>query len=390
MESWSAHQLYRTARDSLGPSTAKDLVLYADVLRQHRLPVVFSLRHLAELADVRYWFLHETVNRMRESSNYRMYRIRKRSGGFRWIHSVSGELLKVQAWINEEILQRIQPHPSSYAFHPSGGILNCAKVHCGCRWLFQFDLKDFFHNVSEIDCHRTFSRFGYRNLLAFELGRLSTTTRMPKWCPRSRIHGFGNEWYFNRATLQWEELDINSHRDMPYVERFGKLGALPQGAPSSPMLANLAAIDLDSKLAELARSHDLVYTRYADDITLSAYDLSVSRSRIRRDVIRIIRKSGFAENESKCRIAGPGSRKLVLGLLVDGEIPRLSRATYKRIDKLLYGVEKFGFQATAEHFDFESAYGFHNHLSGLIAFVKSVDGKRWEEFAQRLTLAKTK
>ena len=63
---------------------------------------------------------------------------------------------------------------------------------------------------------------------------------------------------------------------------------------------------------------------------------------------------------------------------------------YKRIDRLLHGADKFGFQSTAAHFEFDSAYGFHNHLSGLVAFVKSVDVPRYDEFLSRLSAAKRK
>ena len=403
METWSAHHLFDAASEKLGESIANDLVQYSAKLRDQRLPVIFSLRHLAKVVDSRYWFLHETVNRMRESSNYRMYRIRKRSGGFRWIHSVASELLKVQSWLNRALLQNCIPHPCSYAFHSNGGIRSCAAAHCGAKWLFQFDLQDFFYNISEIDCFRVFRALGYRKLVSFELARLCTTRRLPAWCPRAKHHGYGYqeisiddiEHYGLHDRVMYDYgphslVSVDKPRSLPYVERFGRLGALPQGAPSSPMLANLVARRLDDSLHSFARENGMVYTRYADDITLSTTKLRKDRGSVQRHVIGIIRKHGFAEKKEKCRIAGPGSKKLILGLLVDGDHPRISRETYKRIDRLLHGVERFGFASTAEHFGFESAYGFHNHLSGLIAFVKSVETKRWEEFKARLSGVKAK
>lgn len=382
METWSAHQLYTRAVETLGQDDANQLQRYAQGLIARKLPVIFTLRHLAQICDVRYWMLHETVDRMREASNYRMYAVKKRSGGRRFIHAVASDLLKVQKFVNEAILQRCQPHSASYAFHPSGGIRECAAAHCGARWLFQFDLTDFFYDVSEVDVYRSFEGLGYRPLLAFELARICTTTRMPKWRPRAFYRRYPYD------DLYWEYPRLS--RPVPYYERWGYMGALPQGAPSSPMLANLAARQLDEGLNQFANKNGFVYTRYADDITVSATHLPMSRGRVRANVIRIIRNSGFRENEKKCRIAGPGSKKTVLGLLVDGPRPRISREMYKRIDHLLYGADKNGFESAAAYNRFDSAYGFHNHICGMIAFIKSVDEQRWEEFSRKLTAVKEK
>ena len=75
------------------------------------------------------------------------------------------------------------------------------------------------------------------------------------------------------------------------------------------MLANLAAAALDSTIAQYADHNGLVYTRYADDITLSARDFDMAERAFRRQIIRMIRKCGFRENSAKCRIAGPGFKK---------------------------------------------------------------------------------
>ena len=170
------------------------------------------------------------------------------------------------------------------------------------------------------------------------------------------------------------------------------MGVLPQGAPSSPMLSNLAALGLDETLTEFTDQHGLVYTRYADDLTLSAggeLPEGESVGNIHRTVIGMIRKSGFRENPQKTRVAGPGSKKLVLGLLVDGAVPRLSKETYKRIDRHLHAALKYGLTDVAKHEQFDSPIGFYNHLAGLIAFVKDVDTVRWQEFQDQFSRIQT-
>jgi RNA-directed DNA polymerase len=171
----------------------------------------------------------------------------------------------------------------------------------------------------------------------------------------------------------------------PYPDEYGVMGVLPPGAPTSPMLSNLAARKLDESLDKYALDNGFVYTRYADDITISASNLASARlvGKIQRNIIRRIRQSGFKENTKKTGVAGPGSKKTVLSLLVDGCAPRLSREMYRRIDRLLYASTKYDLEPTAAHEGFESAYGFYNHSSGLIAFVKDVDRKRWENFSVR-------
>jgi len=72
-----------------------------------------------------------------------------------------------------------------------------------------------------------------------------------------------------------------------------------------------------------------------------------------------------------------------LGLLVDGQIPRISKETFKRIDRNLHAACKYGLVDAAKHENFDSAIGFYNHLRGLVAFVKDVDFERWKLFHQR-------
>jgi RNA-directed DNA polymerase len=370
METWSVHHLFEKAQAKLGSETASELQKYAHRLINTGFPVIFSLGHLAKITQSDYMFLRDTVGRRREAANYKMFAVKKRSGGRRFIHAVSGQLIVVQQFVNVEILQHATPHPCSFAFHRNGGIRKCATVHCRARWLFQYDLSDFFYNITEMDVFRVFAHLGYRKLLSFELARLCTTIHLPRHL-KGLLH------------LHKHLLDER----VPYYKGFTAVGVLPQGAPTSPMLSNLVAEKLDLQLHDFAIENGFVFTRYADDLTFSARSLpkSMSIGAIHRRIVRIIRSCGFKENGKKIRIAGPGSKKIVLGLLVDGEQPRISKEMYHRIDRHLHAAMKYGVAATANHERFDSAYGFFNHLSGLISFVKDVDRERWDEFHERFS-----
>lgn len=369
MENWSAHQLYSSAEAQLGSDTASELVRYAKKLQSKNFPVIFSLNHLAKIVEIPYPILHNTVRRLRESCNYKMFAIRKRSGGRRFIHVATKKLNIAQDFINSEILKLIEPHPACYSFHKKGGIRKCAEQHCSAKWLFQFDLKDFFYNINEFDVYNIFHKAGYKKILSFEMARLCTTTRIPKDAQN----------YISLTPFEGH----TSGTGMKYKYPNKSLGVLPQGAATSPMLSNLAAYSLDEDLIEYALINNMVYTRYADDITFSATVLKkgLSIGKLKREILQLIHKNHFIENKNKIHMAGPGSRKIVLGLLVDGSSPRLSHMMVKRIEQKLYASNKFGITEAATHYDFESALGFYNHLRGLVAYVKDVDSERWDKFS---------
>ncbi len=359
MGTWSVHHLFEKAASRLNDAVALELAQYAQRLRSQGLPVIFTLGHLAKITGVDYTFLHTTVNREREGANYKMFAIQKRTGGRRFIHAVSKRLSIVHDFLNKEVLSKKAPHPTSYAYHRNGGIRACAEKHCGARWLIHFDLSDFFFTIHEAKVYHIFREMGYRELLSFELARLCTTTRLPT----------GLRYYSTRHSF--EDIGLVSG---PY-RKYHLIGVLPQGASTSPMLSNLAAYELDEALDQFATNLGFVYTRYADDLTFSAYELPKGWSigKLRFHIESLIKKYGFRVNPSKFSISGPGSRKLVLGMLVDGDRPRLSKWMRHRIDRLLYSIEKFGWEEVARFDKFDSLYGFYNHVQGLIAYSLDAD-----------------
>ena len=381
MNSWPAHHLYTEAKKVLDKKSAQSLKQYALKLQGSKLPVVFTLNHLAKIVDVDYRTLRATVDRRREFANYRMYAVKKRAGGRRHIHAVSKNLLRTQRFINSEILQKIAPHHSSFAYHTSGGIRNCAEKHCGARWIFQYDLENFFYSINETNVYKVFVDAGYRPLLAFELSRICTTLRLPRYLQ----HLLKNP----KSSKSYEFYQINYEVEKWTFNDFHRMGVLAQGSPSSPMLGNLVARKLDEDLTKYADKYGFVYTRYADDITLSCsedFSQELSIGDMHRNIVGIIRRNNFKENRSKTRVAGPGSKKIVLGLLVDGDTPRISKETYKRIDRHLHAIKVYGLFDVAKHESFDSVLGYYNHLAGLISFVKDVDTRRWKEFSDKFVL----
>ncbi|MFQ5534348.1 MAG: reverse transcriptase family protein [Sphingomonadales bacterium] len=326
----------------------------------NHLPPIFTLRHLTHLASVDFGFIRNVVDRT-EHDPYEIFRIRKKgTTAFRVICIPDPKLLAAQRWIAQNILRYAPSHSSSYAFAPKKKIRVAAALHCGCKWLIKMDVRRFFESVSEIAAYRVFNDLGYEPLVSFELARICT-----RLGPETR-----SKW-----KLQWRaryrEHEIERYRN-------SRIGHLPQGAPTSPMLSNLAMIEFDRAISEIARKNSLIYTRYADDICLSKHDKNFSRKRASKIIGQVsaeMGKHGLSPNIAKTKVSPPGARKVVLGLLVDGDEPKLSREFRARLRQHLHYLTHLGFgpAAHAKNRGFTSVEGMRNHIEGLIAYAHDID-----------------
>jgi RNA-directed DNA polymerase len=198
------------------------------------LPVILTLSHLAHLADVNPRKLRGIIRR--DDDPYRVFRVKKRAAPgrsaaaprrHRTICVPNPELMRLQRWIAQNVLNVAHPHPCSFAFAPGRDLVGAAERHAGCRWLVKMDVRHFFESISEAQVFRVFRRLGYGALIAFEMTRLCTRVRSKDYPKRN--------------------LDLATHEpSLPY--RTHCQGHLPQGAPTSPMLANLAVLELDQTL----------------------------------------------------------------------------------------------------------------------------------------------
>lgn len=155
------------------------------------------------------------------------------------------------------------------------------------------------------------------------------------------------------------------------------------------MLSNLCAVEFDKEVNSIACSGGLKYSRYADDISLSVQSKSFSRKksiRIVRQIYKVMVKHGLSPNRAKTQIVPPGARKVVLGLLVDGESPRLSQEFKSTLRMHLYYLShsEIGPRGHAERRGFDSIIGLRAHVRGLIAHAQLVEPAyaiaRLEEF----------
>lgn len=264
--------------------------------------------------------------------------------------------MKVQRWISANILAHIPLHHCSYAYKKGSIPLEAAKIHSNYKWLVKLDVTNFFESILEPKIYLFFVSHGYQPLVAFELTRLCT-----------RLRASGNPV---QSADNWIEL-----KNAPYRQRY--IGHLPQGAPTSPHLANIAARPLDEDLWALAQARGLRYTRYADDITLSTAEEWSRTDALDtiHDVYDLFRGQGLWPNRSKTQISPPGARKVVLGLLVDGSSPRLTREFKERIRTHIHFLSKqdIGPSIHASARGFDSVLGMQRHIYGLLAYALGIE-----------------
>jgi retron-type reverse transcriptase len=232
--------------------------------------------------------------------------------------------------------------------------LDHAQAHIGQPVVLKFDLVDFFASVRASRVHALFATLGYSDDVARALTALCTTAT-PEPVLR-RLHEAGS--------LSWPQLQ--RLRD-PH---------LPQGAPSSPALANLCAFRLDLRLEGLAHSLGARYTRYADDIVLSGgLRLRDALPRIEAWVALAALDEGFALNHRKTRCQLAAQRQTVCHVVVN-QRPNLVRAEFDRLKAILHQCVRRGpaAQNRAGHAD------WRGHLLGRIAWARQLNPGK----AQRL------
>lgn len=164
-------------------------------------------------------------------------------------------------------------------------------------------------------------------------------------------------------------------------------GSLPQGAPTSPILSNMIASRLDSKLSRLAKESKCIYTRYADDITFSTSmksfpDAIVEQSApviIGKKLTEIIQSERFELNQSKTRIASKYVCQRVTGIVVNRS-PNVKRRRVDEVRAILHDWAVRGEEVANERFlgkrnrTTGGAYSMRRYVSGQIAFISMVRG----------------
>ena len=271
-------------------------------------------------------------------NHYHYNLLPKRGGGVRLIEAPKQRHKALQRRILRGVLDHVPAHPDAFGFVRGRNCLDAAARHAGEEVVIGLDVQNFFPGINGGRVLGLFRSLGYPHAVARCLTGLCTT-RTP-----ARV--------LVRLPAEQKILYQSVH--------------LPQGAPSSPALANLVAFGLDTRLSALARSVGAHYSRYADDISFSG-DKGIAGVLLHM-AGDILRDEGFTPHPGKTRVMGAGGRQTVTGVVVNRHL----NVTRQRFDRLKAVIHACGKPEDTRLQD----PGFRASLLGEIGWVAAVNPAR--------------
>ena len=266
---------------------------------------------------------------------YRDFEIPKRNGETRKISAPCYSLKMLQRWVLEEILYKVKVSPYSFGFVKSRNrhnnlsnasnspVVDVARRHLKQVYILKMDLKNFYPSIKS---ERVFSQF-------------------------LKI-GYGT--YASNLLTQ-----ICTHE-----------GVLPQGAVTSPYLANIVCYHMDKRIAGYCGKRGITYTRYADDMIFSSDDRRDLRS-VYGIFSSIVADEGFCINKKKTRFLGPKGRKEVLGLILNDEKKLVASRDLKR-----------KVRTVIHHQVVSGDYSNQSKVLGYVAYIESIEPGYCEKVKQ--------
>jgi RNA-directed DNA polymerase len=322
------------------------------------VPALVTIAELAAWFEITVgeleWFANRTGWNTEHSGNvpaketlghYRYRWLAKPSGGQRLLETPKPRLKSLQRKILTGILNHVPAHRAAHAFRRGRSVATYLSPHAGQQVVLHIDLREFFPSVHASRVHAAFRTMGYPERIAGLLTGLCTNDT-----PSAILYSADGQrvdegtWLRQRA----------KH--------------LPQGAPTSPALANLCAYKLDCRLEGLARTVSAQYTRYADDLVFSGeFESQKSLARLRILINAIILDEGFEIRHRKTQVMPAGTRQQVAGVRLNVH-PNIPREAFDELKAILHNCWRYGpgSQNRTGH------PNFRDHLNGRLAYWSSI------------------
>jgi len=259
---------------------------------------------------------------------YKSFYIKKKNGSKRLINEPLHQLHTIQKEISTFLLIKRYVTENSHGFELNKSIITNASNHVNKKIVLNIDLEDFFPSIT-----------------------------------KNKV----SDLLTSKFKLNAEEAEI-------VAEILTFRNILPQGAPSSPIISNYVCEKLDKELHKFCKSFNIIYSRYADDLTFS-FAFKKLPKHIVKDIYSIIKKHEFKINAQKTRYFYRNRRQVVTGLVVNEKV-NVKKEFQKRIRAILYNWKTKGFKYVTDTFLVK--YGNDKELiptlSGWINFLGQVKG----------------
>jgi RNA-directed DNA polymerase len=139
---------------------------------------------------------------------------------------------------------------------------------------------------------------------------------------------------------------------------------LPQGAPTSTLLANLVLFSVDRKIRDECAAQGVAYSTWVDDLAFSG----ANPRTIINVAIECLHVGGFSVSHKKLKLKGPGTRRLLNGVLLN----KFSGVLPDRLNQLRSGIHKL----TTGEISERQLEKYNRQLQGSIAHVASIDPRK--------------
>lgn len=249
------------------------------------LPPVTSLEALAVMTGYNPGFIWSLVDRPHKY--YRVFDIPK-GAQRRQIEAPQVALKLVQKWLSLHFERQWSPHNAVHGFVRGRSHISAARMHVSAEWVVSIDVENFFPSTLKSDVRSALIRLGYQSEASISI--------IECLCCR--------------------------------YER------LAQGAPTSPVVSNIALHLIDEAVQVVADRHQAIFTRYADDIVLSG------KGKVPNDIFLelepLFHGTSWRLSDRKRLVAELPNRLKVHGLLVHGEQVRLTKGYRNRLRAFRY------------------------------------------------------
>lgn len=297
---------------------------YAEKLIGKNLPVLFDEEHIHQVLRI------EGISLKYDYHTFDLISDSK----IRTIYAPSRRLKKRQRWILDNILNKIRVSNCVHGFELNRSIKTHAEPHASHGYVVCMDIKDFFPSITEEKVISLFKHIGYTTGASRELARLCCYD-----------------------------------------------GVLPQGAPTSPKIANIICKRMDREIRKYAKENNIVYTRYADDLTFSSND---KMQGLIAEITEITNKYDFSINIGKTQIFSPGEPKFITGLVVQNGLVRVPKHFKRELKKEIHFCRKFGVLIHLQNSNASHYINYREHLYGKAYYVNMIEPDIGEKFLSEL------